>query len=116
MSGNVTSAANRPRPVTSGTSSRRATGAPTTGDSCGSSCAIVPHQLRYSLLRRRMGLRLDIHVDELHGRLGLVQHAPALHPVIRALQLVGRDRRRIDHDDTPLADILGLERADLSVL
>ena len=35
-------------------------------------------------------------------RLGLVQHAPALHPVVGALQLVGRDRRRIDHDDAAL--------------
>src|SRR5215510_7738981 len=112
-SGNVTSAANKPRPVTSGTSSRRATGAPTTGNCCNSSCAIGPFRLRQRLLSRSVRVRLHVHVDELHGRLGLVKHAPALHPVVRALQLVSRDRRRVDHDDAALADILGLERADL---
>src|SRR6266850_2194736 len=108
MSGNVTSAANWPRPVTSGTSSRRATEAPTTGDRCGSSCAIGPFRSRCGLLGRRVRARLNVHVDELHGRLGLVKHAPALHPVIRALQLVGRDRRWVDHDNAAFADILGL--------
>src|SRR5258706_14702961 len=104
MSGNVTSAANKPRPVTSGTSSRRATEAPTTGDRCESSCAIVPFRSRYGLLGRRVRARLHVHVDKLHRRFGLVQHAPALHPVIRPLQLVGRDRRRIDHDNAAFAD------------
>src|SRR5262245_46928858 len=112
--GNETSAANRPRPVTSGASSRRSTEAPTTDEGFRSSCAMM--SIRCGLFGSRVRSRLHVHVDELHGRLGLVQHAPALHPVVGALQLVGRDRRRVDEDDAALADVLGLEHPDLGVL
>src|SRR5215472_2975089 len=44
------------------------------------------------LLGRDVRVLLHVHVDEVEGVVGLVQHAPALDPLIGALQLVGGDR------------------------
>ena len=47
------------------------------------------------LFRRLMRAFRHLDVDELQGRGGLFQHAPTLQPVVGALHLVERDRRRI---------------------
>src|SRR5271156_2453003 len=67
------------------------------------------------LLRRLMGEILHLRVDELQRRRGFFQHAPALEPVVGALHLVGRDRRRIADHEPALAQILDLERRDFRI-
>jgi hypothetical protein len=49
---------------------------------------------------------LHAHVDELSRLANVFQEAPALHPVERALQLVGRDRRRVDQINPAFAQIV----------
>ena len=58
---------------------------------------------------------LRIQVDEI-GRAGRgLEEIPALHPVIGALQFIGRDRRRIDQIEAALAQIVDLELIDLRI-
>ena len=39
---------------------------------------------------------LHVHVDEIGRAGGGLEEIPALHPVVGALEFIGRDRRRID--------------------
>ena len=55
-----------------------------------------------------MGVALHVHVDEVERRGRLLQHAPALEPVIGALHLVERDRRGIADHEPALAQVLDL--------
>src|SRR5262245_48980108 len=58
---------------------------------------------------------LHVQVNELQRVGGLLQHPPALEPVVGALHLIERDRRGIAHDQPALAQVLDLERRDLRV-
>ena len=77
----------------------------------------------FSLVRRGglvrgalIAVGLHVHVDKLGGATDGVEEAPALHPIIGALQLLGRDRRRIDHEDAALAQVVDRELGDLGIL
>jgi hypothetical protein len=59
---------------------------------------------------------LHAHVYELSRLANVFQEAPALHPVERALQLVGRDRRRVDQINPAFAQIVDRELGNLGVL
>src|SRR4051812_4145259 len=67
------------------------------------------------LLRRLMGDVLHLRIDEIERRGALLQHAPALEPVVGALHLVARDRRWIAYHEPALAQVLRLERGDFGV-
>src|SRR6516162_5006564 len=62
-----------------------------------------------------MRVVLHVHVDERQRRCRLLQHSPALEPVIGTLHLVGGNRRRIANDQTALAQIRDIERGDLGI-
>src|SRR5688500_20301031 len=59
--------------------------------------------------------RLRVQIDEIGRTRGGLEKIPALHPLIRALQFVGRDRRRIDEIKAALAQIVDGELADLRI-
>ena len=60
---------------------------------------------RYSAATVCAGL-LDLKIDQRQRRRGLLQHAPALQPVVGPLHLVERDRRRVAHHDAARAQVL----------
>ena len=67
------------------------------------------------LFRGLMCIALHLRVDERLWRRRLLQHAPALEPLVGALHLVERDRRRIADHQTALAQVFHLERSDLRI-
>src|SRR5688572_10623399 len=69
-----------------------------------------------SLLRRHLVgplLHLDIH--QVERRLCVLDHIPALEPLVGALHLVERDRRGVADLQPALAQVLDLERRDLRI-
>src|SRR5262245_65678400 len=60
-----------------------------------------------------MCLVLHLNIYEIEGRGGVLEHAPALEPLVRALHLLERDRRRIADDEAAFAQVLHLQGRDL---
>src|SRR5262245_39927548 len=67
------------------------------------------------LLPRAVSEALNLHIDELRRRGGLLQHVPTLEPVVSALHLVGWDRRWVANLKAALAQILDFQRRDLRI-
>src|SRR6266536_6629737 len=68
-----------------------------------------------TLFRCLVGVALHLHVDELERRGSLLEHAPALEPIVGALHLLERDRRRIADHEAARAKVLDLQRGDLRI-
>src|SRR5215471_6605148 len=63
----------------------------------------------------RMRARLHIHIDKLQRRGRLIEHTPALEPVVSSLHLLGGNRRRVADDDAARAQVINRERRDLGI-
>src|SRR5262249_19233205 len=68
-----------------------------------------------NLLRRLVRVALHVRVDEIERRGGLLEHAPALEPVVGTLHLLERDRRGIADHEAALAQVFHLQRGNLRI-
>src|SRR5262249_42180733 len=71
---------------------------------------------RRSLVGPEVRLVLHLEIHEIEGRGGVLEHTPALQPLVRALHLLERDWGRIADDEAAFAQVLHLQGRDLRLL
>src|SRR5262249_18325045 len=63
----------------------------------------------------QVGALLDVDVDKVACTIRRLEEIPALHPLIGALELLLRDRSRVDEIHAALAQVRDLEAGDLGI-